>query len=455
MSRVSQKNETNGQFARNREVDSCASRLELGTSGRAGGIRLALFLFFVSRAVQLRYEPNVALGTSKPGGGRAASLLVLLLVALFSVIAIVRPREDFDLMAYVGVVNAYDGEVGARERTMSDLRRSLDDARYGWMIGRDAPESYAHAMASDDRVFSQQLVWFRGRPLFTRSAWALSKLGVPVVRALHAVTLVSTMAVALLFFAGTAAVGQGGLPRVRLAVRVVVLVVAAGVFHLDELAASPLSDPMGAALVLLGLLLVFLEVAPRAGLVVLVLSVLARSDAAIYVVALAAFVAFAALQKKRMPISLARAGVAAAASVALRAWVERDSYGWAALVHFRRVHFETHPADVRHALSPSAYFAIVKAWALEIYTCQVVALLALVVLVVYRPARRTLSDPFVAFAVLMIPLSVLRFLAFPDWDSRFFVAPLGFFFLGVARAVGLVLDERTGNSHAARVPSEP
>ena len=33
-----------------------------------------------------------------------------------------------------------------------------------------------------------------------------------------------------------------------------------------------------------------------------------------------------------------------------------------------------------------------------------------------------------ALTLAMVPLSVARFFAFPDWHSRFFVVPLGLFF---------------------------
>jgi len=389
---------------------------------------------------------------TKTRAERCAILVAFAVVALFAVRALLQPREDFDLMAYVGVVRAYDGETGARERSLADLRAALDDGRYAWMTGRDAPESYARAMATDDRVFAQQLVWFRGRPLFTRSAWLLSKLGVPIPRALHLVAWASTVAVAWLLFVGTGGGAGRGPPSAAWSVlRVVALASCGALFHLDELAASALSDPLGAALVLASLLLVFTKAAPRAGLLLAVVAVLARSDAAIYAVGLAAFVGACALQKKEPPVSFGAASLSALASVAVRWWVERGSYGWRALVSFRRITLELHPADVRHALSLEAYLGVVRAWALEVYTCQVVAALVLVVLVARRATRATLADPWVAFACLMVPLSVVRFLAFPDWDPRFFVAPLGFFFLGAIRAVSL---SRGAAPPVSRVPSQ-
>jgi hypothetical protein len=183
--------------------------------------------------------------------------------------------------------------------------------------------------------------------------------------------------------------------------------------------------------------------APRVGLAVLVLSVFARSDNAMYVAALALFAIVLALQKKSLGLSPMRLVFATFLAFALRAWIERGSYGWAALVHFRRIHFETYPADVHATLDASTYLGIIRTWSIEVYACEVVALVGLVLLFAHPRLRARANDPFVAFSIAMLPLAVVRFLAFPDWDSRFFVAPIGLFFLGLARAVVLA---RTSDS---------
>ena len=385
--------------------------------------------------------------------------LVLLVLVGIAWMALVRPRQDFDLMAYVGVVHAYDApsDEASRARTVSDLRRELSDERFAWMIGRDYPAGYAHAMAYEPRSFAQQLVWFRGRPLFTRSAWILSKLGVPVPRALHLLALVSTLALALIFFRGTRAPREVPPPRGHEAFRFGVWFGIGAIFHFEELAGSPLADPLSSALVVGGLLLVLMHEAPRVGLAVLVVSVLARSDNVMYVAALALFAVVLALQKRSLGISPKALIFATLAAFALRAWIERGSYGWAALVHFRRVHFETYPADVRATLDASTYLQIVRTWSIEVYACEVVALVGLVLLVAHPRLRARTNDPFVAFSIAMLPLAVLRFLAFPDWDSRFFIAPIGLFFLGLARAIVLartsVPREVAGREAHVGVPS--
>lgn len=381
-----------------------------------------------------------------------ASAIVAIVCLLVSLSALAHPREDFDLMAYVGVVHAYDGEAGARERTLGDLRDALTPERYAWMTGRDFPGDYAHWMAYDDRSFAQQLVWFRGRPLFTRSAWLVSKLGVKVPRALHLVTLLSTLALAAVTWVALRPRSPDGSVR-EAVVRSVAFFVVAGVFHFDELAASPLSDPLGAALALAGLGLLARD-RPRVGLGLMVVAVLARSDAAMYPGLVAALALAFAARKRPFLASPRDALIAAALAFGARAWVERGSYGWAALVHFRRVHFEPFPADARHTLDASLYLRILKENALELYTCEVVALVAFVVVVAgaaASPRVRALltadsgaggPSPAAALTLAMVPLSVARFFAFPDWHSRFFVVPLGLFFVGLAHvAQGLAKTE--------------
>lgn len=386
------------------------------------------------------------------------SAIVAIVCLLVSLSALAHPREDFDLMAYVGVVHAYDGEAGARERTLGDLRDALTPERYAWMTGRDFPGDYAHWMAYDDRAFAQQLVWFRGRPLFTRSAWLVSKLGVKVPRALHFVTLLSTLALAAVTWVALRPRVLDGSVR-EAAIRSGAFFGIAGVFHFDELAASPLSDPLGAGLALGGLVLLAHD-RPRLGLGLMVVAVFARSDAAMYPGLVAALsVAFAA--RRRPFLASPREALAAAAlAFGARAWVERGSYGWAALVHFRRVRFEPFPADARHTLDAATYFRILRENALELYTCEVVALVAFVVLlagVAASPRVRGLvtadsgaggPSPMAALALAMVPLSVARFLAFPDWHSRFFVVPLGLFFVGLAHVV-----QGLAKTDGPRVPS--
>lgn len=377
--------------------------------------------------------------------------LVVVALVVGAVAAIARPREDFDLMAYVGVVHRYDARTDgeARARTLADLERHLTPERYAWMVGRDYPDSYARAMASDDRSFGQQLGWFRGRPLFTRAAWALTRCGLSVPRALHAVAWLSSLALAVLFFVATAGVSRAWL-------RLVSFALVAGVFHLAELAASPLADPLSALLVVGGTLLALQAGRPRAGLGVLVLAVLARTDNAMYAASLAVFACMMHLVPRdaasRRPRPL-EALAGAALALGLRAWLERDGYGWWALVHFRRVRFEPYPADVHPPFSLATYLGVVRAWALEVYTCEVLALLGLAWLVL--GARGELRrQPLVAYGALMVPLSVARFLAFPDWDSRFFLAPLGLFFVGLAYALDARLTARAA-SRATRATVEP
>lgn len=377
--------------------------------------------------------------------------LVALALLVGAVAAIAWPREDFDLMAYVGVVHRYDARTDgeARARTLADLERHLTPERYAWMVGRDYPDSYARAMASDDRSFGQQLGWFRGRPLFTRAAWALARCGLSVPRALHAVAWLSSLALAALFFGATAGVSRAWL-------RLASFALIAGVFHLAELAASPLADPLSALLVVGGTLLALHAGRPRAGLGVLVLAVLARTDNAMYAASLAVFACMMHLvpsdDAARRPRPL-EALAGAALALGLRAWLERDGYGWWALVHFRRVRFEPYPADVHPPFSLATYLGVVRAWALEVYTCEVLALLGLAWLAL--GARGELRrQPLVAYGALMVPLSVARFLAFPDWDSRFFLAPLGLFFVGLAYALDARLTARAA-SRATRAIVKP
>lgn len=383
----------------------------------------------------------------------AARAVVGIALLVAAVLAIVRPRQDFDLMAYVGVVHAYDTndpEI-ARAKTVDDLRTELTDERFAWMVGRDHPDSYAHAMAHDARSFAQQLVWFRGRPLYTRSAWALSKVGIRVPRALHLVALFASLALGLVFFRATSRLPT---PWHRLAAWVLV----AACFHLDELAASPMCDPLSALLVVSGTLMVFRSLdtssfgpSParpegarpsalafaRVGLVLLVLAVSARTDNTMYVATVAAFL-FAV--RKRLPGSsstrLAYEAVGAAAiAVVLRAFVERHSYGWAKLVHFRRVDVAKFPADSHAELDLHTYLGIVKSWFFELYTCEVVAIFVFALVLARAHSRARAKRPFVAYGMLMVPLALVRFFAFPDWDYRFFVAPLGLFLVAAAEAL--------------------
>jgi hypothetical protein len=308
-------------------------------------------------------------------------------------------------------------------------------------------------MAFDDRSFAQQLVWFRGRPLFTRSAWIVSKLGVRVPRALHLVTLFSTLALAAVVWVALGPREPEGSVK-EAVIRSAAFFGIAGVFHFDELAASPLSDPLGAALALGGLTLLAHD-RPRIGLGLMLAAVLARSDAAMYPGLVAALALVFAARRWPFVAAPTEALVACGLAFAARAWVERGSYGWAALVHFRRVHFERFPADVHHTLDAAVYARILKENALELYTCEVVALVMFVVLLVGAAAsprvRGLLAadegkgpSPFAALALAMVPLSILRFFAFPDWHSRFFVVPLGLFFVGVAHvAQGLAKTPRT------------
>jgi len=189
---------------------------------------------------------------------------------------------------------------------------------------------------------------------------------------------------------------------------------------------------------------------------VLVLAVFARTDNAMYAASLAVFVCMMHMTPSDdatpRPRPLEALG-AAAVALGLRAWLERDGYGWWALVHFRRVRFEPYPAEVHPPFSLATYLGVVRAWALEVYTCEVLALVGLAWLV-FGARGELRRQPLVAYGALMVPLSVARFLAFPDWDSRFFLAPLGLFFVGLAYALDARLTARAA-SRATRAIVKP
>jgi hypothetical protein len=122
-------------------------------------------------------------------------------------------------------------------------------------------------------------------------------------------------------------------------------------------------------------------------------------------------------------------------------------------VHFRRVRFEPYPAEVHPPFSLATYLGVVRAWALEVYTCEVLALVGLAWLV-FGARGELRRQPLVAYGALMVPLSVARVLAVPDWDSRFFLAPLGLFFVGLAYALDARLTARAA-SRATRAIVKP
>ncbi|MBP9111309.1 MAG: hypothetical protein KBF88_00805 [Polyangiaceae bacterium] len=406
--------------------------------------------------------------------GTLPTKIVAILSAAMVCLAFLSPAEDYDLFTFVGVLHRYDhpAEV-ALERTKAELRESLSPERYRWITGEGDKIGYEHAVATRPEVFDAQLRWFYGRPLFTRSAWLLTKLGISSHRALHGISLASGGLLAILLFRLTRVLDprercstypldydpwrerlgswrtpwtvskQWWIDLMRLGMWGF-LMVATDVWGITR---SPLSDALGMLLVAIAIDAMISSLSRPSRTLrafpFLFLAIGARPDNSLYVLAISAFILFRTFVSTEDPLHKNLRGIAgpraqaatlaiaaALAATGLAFWLNRRSYGIRKLIYFRRVFLELLPDQAEMPLSLSSYLSIVFRVLTEVRAIEILSILVFVVWLFTRK-RPLFSEPFAVLGFLMIPLSATRFLLFPDFNTRFFVVPFSLFVLAV------------------------
>ncbi len=326
-----------------------------------------------------------------------------------------RPQMNWDMLAYVALVRAWEGASPAQAHAdaYADAKR-LAEAR-GMPERFDALVTGPHraVVAQDAGVFGEQLPFYRSRPLYLATVAAAGVLSSTLSRATVLVSVASILAfsLALLWFA----VRRLG------AVEGSVLAILFSLAPTTTDAAGS-SSPDGLATLMAGgaaMLLVRGRMWAAAG--VLAGGVLVRTDLAIFNVCLGGAWLFVVGWRQAWKFTAAMGG-----SLLLAKGVDflAGGYGYLALYHYTFIEaYVSHPGALRGLPIPPGVFVgnLVRGVRYSLENGGLWILLAMIGLaaVLLQRGRRVGHAASVALLAAVGCQTAIRFLLFPEIDLRF------------------------------------
>ena len=321
---------------------------------------------------------------------------------------------SWDLLGYVGCAVALDETDAAvvHARTYAAVREQVSPAVWRDLTGSLA---YRSRTAADPRLFVEQLPFYRGRYLYTLPVWLLSKLGVPLVKAVVDLSVAAwALTVALLFV---------GLARRLPGWAAATVALGLGLSGpLMATARSPTPDGLMALLVVAAAF-VYVELQrPAAAVLILGAAMLARPDAVLCAGSLAVALAVAGPATRRWPYVAAAVGLGLAYALH-SAWVGARS--WWVVLQFTALSTRPDVDQIPRAFDWGGYLHVLDLGFARIWGSSISLHVALAVAGVWASVKRIGWPPTPAAVLLAVfaQTEVVRFLLFPrDWDRL--LAPL-------------------------------
>lgn len=310
------------------------------------------------------------------------------LIAAVAAVAYRRPLVTFDRVMYAGAVVSLD---------VADPLRIHDGA-----VAAMAPEppfnpapggpdvEYVSRTLREPTAIADQVSLFRMKFGYVGAGWLLWKMGLPLVRALHLISVLSFVGLSLVVLLWT-----------RSPVAASVMVLVPPVLNTARLITA---DPFATLFAVIGIYLLQQGRAPG-GIGALLFSVLIRPDMA--VLALVAAIALMVARSPRYGVILAVSAAAIFAGVSH--W--SGFYGWQTLFSHSFLHGLVHPAPQR--VSVVQYLRAERLGA-EMLVYSFFPVFALLAWAAWR-LERTIWVPMMLVAV------VVRMMLFPSGDDRFFL----------------------------------
>jgi hypothetical protein len=359
---------------------------------------------------------------------RVTLIFALLLSAALAANAVLRPQWDWDVLAYAGCAEAVRGgdrneihaaaygalEAQAPAEVVRDLRGESTAER---AEGGPAVRDYRVRMATDARAFEAQLPFYRGRVVFIGLLALASLIGIGVLHAAFAISLLSGLAFALILLRWTTRC----LPVPVAIPATLACVLMTGV---PQVMSMGTPDMLAASLVLGGAYL--LAESPRRALAtgLLVLAVATRVN---HINLIAALIFWSTLRLNSTGRRAFRAVdgpfiLLIATALACTKWL--DTYGHWTVFHHTFVEYTAFPALETPAKDVALMrgrvlqsLPMFKAWQPLVFT-----LCGLAAIVVGFRSRSWSSGPARLAAFVLIAIAV-NFALFPALWPRLMVAP--------------------------------
>jgi hypothetical protein len=360
---------------------------------------------------------------------RALSILACVTYLFLNVrYAVLNPHHNFDMVGYIGSAIAYDES--ASERIHSETYAAVKAAGVDLTHG-----AYWDDIATNADHFNQLLPMYKVKTLYVALIYAFHKFGVPYVSSSVLVSVISAVALFVLMAVWLAKVT----PTPWFGAITILLANAIG---FTEVAHLSTPDALSSFLIMLSLFCLIEKRQPLTAYVILIVSLLARTDNLILAVVLIGYLHIAVTHL--FTVQRRSAGLFVVAAVAVSFVVERLTgfYGWWTMFSHTFFGYLTAAAEFDKPFSFSAYSrAVVSALAhnasFERGTAFIGLFLVLTLIVDSRRADRITIYSHVSIALALA--IIVRIVLFPNWEDRFFVA---YYATSVICCVA-VLTERT------------
>jgi hypothetical protein len=364
----------------------------------------------------------------------AGALLVVLQYNLSTAL----PYYNWDLIAYMGVVNTQVEQTpeAAHAVTFAELRERLPPAHYNGLTGQNtrAPgfPAFKSAISTNPDYFAQQLPFYSVKPLYPMLMYLLSRLGMDLVTASVFISKAAYLLLgAVLFYWLLKYYPPLGSLVISALLMSLPFVVA--------LARFSTPDALSALVVFMALLLFIESSYTKTAHALLVTSVAIRPDNMMFVLLLMGYSFVARKETRAMS-----AAVGLAAFILYQAQViYSGNYGWSTLFHHSFVGRLVAPADQEVVVSFSQYLKILinqsraPAIALGSYSLTLFILLSLLVLKLLFKPLYLLDRKFQTVSATLVFMCA-HWLVFPSQKERV----LAGMFLFVLLMLTIAIQER-------------
>lgn len=321
--------------------------------------------------------------------------IFLIYLGLVAAFAFLRPYYNYDLLAYVALaidIEEADDRV-IQYQAYDEIRSAAPEKIYAEFVNPLHPARAERFRNVDS--FSQWIDLYRVRPAYIFTIYGISKLGVPVVTSSILVSVLSSIAFCLILFSWL----RKYLNEWRSAIATAILCTSAG---LPDVARLSTPDSFSSAILVAAFYLLFERKDLLWGCMFLCLSILARTDNLLVVMATLSYLRFFLDEKTRITgrayfiLSTLSIGMVLFLHIWHQNYVEMD--------YFSLLAQGVKQLLINDLFSPTPYFL-----GLGLATAALAS----------RNMRK--GDMVSHLNLIMVISMILRFLLFPQTNGRFFV----------------------------------
>ena len=395
--------------------------------------------------------------TPEPGSGPQIGGLAIALLLLSLLVTTVPPAHNWDMVAYVALVNGWsdselleeleDRQAAVHQQTWAAIRQGVSGQKYAQLRGESVdPDStqwplevinYRQAVASDPAVLAAQLPFYAVKPLYPALLTGLSVLGVGAVAASVAISKVAWVIMGGILFTLLRR-------RVPLLPSLGVLVALMSQPFVRALAGYSTPDALCSVFVLAALHLALDAVSHRQrrlALLCCLLAVVTRPDSILLVTPIALWLT---ANRRDYWRECAAAVLLALLCCAAQSYLS-GSYGWQVLFQHSFMGYLHFPATDAVDLSIADILAVYLAQLANTgLFWGVVGLAGLVAFV--RLQWLGASDHWFCGLLVILVFLLTHWLLFPDQKDRMMVAPYLFAFVAATHLLTALLGR--GGSYA-------